>query len=207
MNFGLDNLESLTVFSKGMAPLLGILKPQLPVITLQTPNHRLRQVEMKAYRLPPSPKQYIISLGCLSRRLLSQDTCMCMGGVSIYQPLSLVWTSTIYTCTPCSISGFLSHTLTTSTSAKGTSKKLLVCKAFATVSADSHIIHPFKSIRTFTNHVCPIQMTFTQKAKNINTSEFRIISLNMNSFLDSVFADNLPIASDLCEWSNHLALL
>ena len=92
-----------------MAPLLGILKPQLPVITLQTPNHRLRQVEMKAYRLTPSPKQYIISLGCLSWRRFSQDTCMCMGGVSIYQPLSLVWTSTIYTCTTFSISVFLSQ--------------------------------------------------------------------------------------------------
>ena len=154
MNFELDNLESLTVFSKGMAPLLGILKPQLPVITLQTPNHRLRQVEMKAYRLPPSPKQYVISLGCLSRRLLSQDTCMCMGGVSIYQPLSLVWTSTIYTSTPCSISGFLSHTLTTSTSAKGTSKKLLVCKAFAALSADSHDRHPPIQINTNIHKPC-----------------------------------------------------
>ena len=50
-------------------------------------------------------------------------------------------------------------------------------------------------------------MTFTQKQKNINTSEFRIVSLNMNSFLDSIFADNLPIASDLSDRINHLALL
>lgn len=54
-------------------------------------------------------EKYIIRLGCLSWRLLSQDTCVWMGCVSIYQPLSLVWTSTIYTCTPFSISGFFAH--------------------------------------------------------------------------------------------------